>query len=88
MKVNSCCRSKAYNNLIGGDEHSLHIWDVPQHGNDGTAAIDIACAKAVDKYRLAMLAFRLGWSVGVAKTFLHLDRRGDWGLDPKSLFGY
>jgi uncharacterized protein YcbK (DUF882 family) len=88
MKVNSCCRSYEYNRLIGGHPNSLHVYNISQHGNDGTAAIDIACEKGVDKYRLAMLAYRLGWTVGVGSSFLHLDRRGDWGLEPRVLFGY
>jgi hypothetical protein len=37
--------------------------------------------------RLARLALGDDWSVGVAATFLHLDRRVDLGL-PQALFHY
>ena len=87
MIVTSCCRSAAYNGRIGGHPHSLHVWDTPHHDTGGTAAIDIAMTDARERRRLVACAITHGWSVGVAQTFLHLDRRGIAGL-PAALFTY
>jgi hypothetical protein len=34
--------------------------------------------KMHDVHRLVLLAMRHGWTIGVARTFLHLDRRSDY----------
>ena len=87
MKVNSCCRSKAHNETVKGHSNSLHVYDDSAHGLNGAAAIDIAIADPVDRGALVILAWRMGWSIGHAKTFLHLDRRDLAGL-PQGMFGY
>jgi len=93
MKVLSCCRSKAHNDApismggVGGHLRSLHVYDQPPHGLDGCAAIDIAVADTHAAGLLAFLAWRMGWSVGVPRGFLHLDRRDLAGLK-QALFGY
>ena len=78
MIVNSCCRSALYNVEIGGHSRSLHVWDDPHHPTGGTAAIDIHNKDADYAERLIKTAWELGWSVGVANTFTHLDRRSDY----------
>src|SRR3990172_11881 len=80
MKVNSCCRSAAHNLAIGGHPRSLHIYDAPQHGLNGCAAIDIATPDAPQRAKLRRLAWGMGWSVGLGRWFLHLDRRDLAGL--------
>jgi hypothetical protein len=88
MKVNSCCRSKAHNVEIGGHERSLHVYNFPYHEVDGAAAIDIAWPNNQgDRLDLLRTAVEMGWSVGVAKWGLHLDRRDLAGLPPTA-FGY
>jgi len=87
MKVNSCCRTLRRNNLVGGHPRSLHIYDSSPHGIAGACAIDIATPDIRYALDLARLAIAEGWSVGVNKSFLHLDRRADHGL-PQGLFGY
>ena len=87
MVVTSCCRSAAYNEHIGGNPRSLHVWDDPHHDTGGTAAIDITMTDATERRRLVACAITRGWSVGVAQTFLHLDRRDIAGL-PAALFTY
>lgn len=88
MKVNSCCRCEQHNKFIGGHAHSLHVYDKPYHPTGGTAAIDISIPLAQDKAELAYLALGRGWSVGVARTFLHLDRRVDYTALPQALYNY
>lgn len=89
MLVNSCCRSKAHNEYIGGHPRSLHVYDDPYHKTGGTMAIDISTNSylAIEKVRLINLAWQHNWSIGVAKNFIHLDRRVDIGL-PEEFYVY
>lgn len=87
MRVNSCCRDAARNRAIGGHPRSLHVWDANAHGLDGAAAVDIATPDGAYALGLTLTALDLGWSVGVAKGFIHLDRRDLAGLNP-AVFGY
>lgn len=89
MRVTSCCRTMKRNNVIGGHPHSLHIHDAPRgHPQiDGCAAIDIHTPDPQYARFLTVLALSTLWSVGVSKTFIHLDRRADFGL-PQGVFGY
>lgn len=87
MTVTSCCRSAAHNAAVGGHPASLHVYDRPHNGAKGSCAIDIARGAPAFNVELADLALKQGWSVGVAKRFIHLDRRRDIGL-PQNVFGY
>lgn len=73
--VNSCCRTAAYNaTLEESSPHSLHVWDTPfyaDRGQVGTAAIDLR--EISDEFR--ELAWSLGFSLGLGKTFTHCDDR-------------
>lgn len=76
MIVNSCARSKIHNDEIeGSSKHSMHVYDFPYHNTGGCIAIDIAMTDAVDRAKLIKLALATDWTVGISKTFLHLDRR-------------
>jgi hypothetical protein len=88
MPLTSCCRSRDYNRKIGGSPNSFHIYDHPRHGFTGTCAIDISTQNPTDKDDLMTLAWQLGWSVGVHKNFLHLDRRVDYTELQQAVFGY
>ena len=87
MMVTSCCRSRRYNEQIGGHPRSLHVWDDPAHAVQGTCAIDISVTSGAYALALTRSAIEHGWSVGVATNFLHLDRRTIAGLTPV-VFGY
>lgn len=87
MKVNSCARSAAYNKKIGGHPSSLHVWDKPAHNTGGCMAIDIAITDSVARAELVTLALAMNWSVGINRTFVHLDRRSDIGMK-QALFLY
>jgi len=87
MQVTSCCRSAEYNEEIGGHEKSLHVYDIPAHGTLGALAIDIQRKHGLYAHQLVRCAIDMGWSVGVARTFIHLDRRNMIHLRP-SVFGY
>ena len=87
MTPTSCCRSAAHNQAEGGHPRSLHVYDLPWHEVKGTCAIDIRSKNTAYARRLVAVALGLGWSVGVNKRFIHLDRRDLAGLEP-GLFGY
>jgi len=88
MAVNSCCRSLRHNHRISGHEKSLHVYDLPYHSTGGTAAIDISWpANPADRALLVKTALDQGWSVGVARWGVHLDRRDLVDLS-QMVFGY
>ncbi|MDP1724835.1 MAG: D-Ala-D-Ala carboxypeptidase family metallohydrolase [Alphaproteobacteria bacterium] len=86
MRVLSCCRSTHYNKKVGGALRSFHIYDDLDLPANGTCAIDIATPNPVEKKRLFYLAKSKGWSIGVYKNFLHLDRRSDYLLIKPVIF--
>lgn len=81
MIVNSCCRSLAYNKKIGGHVNSAHVFNHPARSFEGSYAIDIHALGGKYKADLVSNALLLGWSVGVADTYIHLDRRTDYYPD-------
>ena len=86
MMVTSGCRSQSHNIDVGGHPRSLHMFANPHYGIDAIA-IDID-RKNVNMHRLISAALAMGWSVGIAKTFIHLDRRSGYtSLDP-NVFTY
>jgi hypothetical protein len=88
MIVNSCCRSEDHNDSIGGHDRSLHVYDHPFHPTGGTCAIDLRIINGTQRGNLIALAWGSGWSVGVAQTFVHLDRRTDNAGLAQKLYPY
>ena len=74
MKVNCAYRCADHNEEVGGSTNSYHL--------KGEAA-DIHCPNGKYKSKLVMMALQQGLSVGVYKTFIHLDIREEqtlfWG---------
>lgn len=66
LTLNSTYRSPAYNEAIGGSKGSKHM--------EGIAA-DISCKDSKLRHKIVMEAASLGLTVGVAKTFVHIDNR-------------
>jgi len=85
ININSCARSPAHNEKVGGAPGSFHLTINPV--SLGTCAIDIAVPDAMYARKLAVLALNWGWTVGVYPTFLHLDRRLDHGREPLLFHG-
>lgn len=83
MKVNCCCRCPDHNAAVGGHWRSLHL--IREGRVQGSCAVDVHVPDPQYRTALAMQALSLGWSVGVYKTFLHLDKREYAGL-PQRLF--
>lgn len=78
MYLNSACRSYAHNIRVGGHPNSAHIYDHPKRTFKGSYAVDVRCTDGQHRAELIKTALLLGWSVGVNKTFIHLDRRTDY----------
>ena len=89
MIVNSCCRSFVHNAKIGCNPKSLHVYDTPFWPTGGTCAIDIAMKDSIQRAALVKLALEMGWWAGINETFVHLDRRIDFGIaDRPGIFLY
>jgi len=88
MRLTSACRSAAHNKSVGGHPRSLHVCDEPARSEQqGCLAVDVAVIDGSYRGHLVSTAWRLGWSVGWNKTFVHLDRRDRVGLK-QSTFDY
>jgi len=66
LKINSSYRTEEYNDFVGGVKGSLHCVG---------KAVDIACLDSKERAYIVAHALLLGLTVGVAKTFLHIDNR-------------
>jgi len=88
MHINSACRSAEYNKTVGGNPNSFHVYDKPHYPTGGCCAVDVRCYDGAHRRRLILAALQLGWAVGIAKTFLHLDRRLDYTDLPPIVYLY
>lgn len=83
MIVKDGCRSDAYNNWLiergyPASPTSFHLIKNPKWKTGGCCALDIKRPDAVKLAMLVSLALSRVWSVGIGKTFVHLDRRVDY----------
>lgn len=74
MKINSGCRSTQHNKMVGGKDGSYHIYDNPARPA-GACAVDVSMFDSAERGSFVALAWSLGWSCGIAKTFIHVDQR-------------
>ncbi len=86
--VTSCCRCSEHNKKVGGNPRSFHLTENPTRNLSGTCAIDIARRGYAFDRQLITAALVNGWSVGIAKTFIHLDRRTDYTDLKAAIFTY
>ena len=82
MRVNSACRSEDHVEWLltrgyPASRHSFHLIHNSKYGTD-TCAIDVHIPNSRYRCLLMELAIKDRWTVGVAKSFLHLDRRVDY----------
>ncbi len=94
--LNSASRTPSYNKTIeGAHRNSLHQTLNPKHVNQYTNEALMSCAVDIKTRgwadakikRLVMAAELFGFSVGIAKNFIHLDGRDIAGL-PQHRFYY
>lgn len=74
MVITSSFRTPEYNEAIKGGTASKHLEGI---------AVDVSCTNGKDRLKIIEEAIDLGFTVGVGKTFLHLDNRFD-----QIIFGY
>lgn len=82
MIVNSCCRSPEHNKKVGGHPSSLHLTENNKWDTGGSIAVDISIEGWSDPKVASFIncAKLFGWSVGIAETFIHIDKRIQVGL--------
>lgn len=85
MIVTSCCRCAAHNLAVKGKPGSYHLSSNSRAG--GACAVDIKRQGYEYDKDLIITALNKGWSAGIGKTFIHLDRRADYGA-PAIIFTY
>lgn len=81
MIVNSACRCLKHNMKVGGKGKSFHLINAKDiTGLTGACAVDISTFMWPDAKRDKFLALARvgGWSVGLANSFIHIDRRVDY----------
>lgn len=92
MAVTSACRSSQHNRWLiergyQASFNSFHLMQNQKYKTD-TCAIDIARPTATDFHNLLRLALQMGWTVGIAKNFLHLDLRAKYTDLPRIIYLY
>jgi len=77
LNPTSICRCPEHNKNEKGHKRSMHLTANPVHQTDGSAAIDIEWRDwpTETKLKFAQLAWSMGWSLGLSKTFIHIDAR-------------
>jgi zinc D-Ala-D-Ala carboxypeptidase len=73
LSASSAARCDAHNEAEGGKTNSFHLISKPW----GCCAIDIKTVGWIGakKWAFVRLAMERGFSVGIASTFIHIDRR-------------
>ena len=71
MIITSACRCKDHNEAVGGADASYHL----SYDNIGCMAVDIKRPYGADLHRLVKIATSQGWTLGIAKDFIHMDKR-------------
>jgi hypothetical protein len=92
MSLTSACRTTAHINWLlergyPASANSFHLIDNPKYGTD-TCAVDVSMPDNEYRKELMKLALEEGWTVGVAKSFVHIDRRSDYTDLPQIIYVY
>ena len=92
MSLTSACRTTAHINWLlergyPASANSFHLIDNSKYGTD-TCAVDVGVPDSQYRMELMKLALEEGWTVGVAKSFVHIDRRSDYTDLPQIVYVY
>lgn len=83
MVVTNGCRSQAHNRSLilrgyPASPNSFHLIENTKYQTGGCCAVDIARPAGAYLHKLLKIATKKDWSIGVGRTFIHLDRRVDY----------
>lgn len=83
--INSGCRAPSHNKAVGGHPNSLHSTENPKYPT-ATMAVDVSTRgwTEAERQKLIKIAKADGWNIGLAETFLHLDRGQDVGISART----
>ena len=92
MAVTSGCRTDEHNKWLisrgyAASPRSFHLIGNLTYGTD-TCAVDVKRPWGPHLHDLIRIATSTGWTVGLADTFIHLDRRGDYTDKPVTFYTY
>jgi hypothetical protein len=92
MQLTSACRTSSHIDSLlergyPASKNSFHLIDNPKYGTD-TCAVDVAVPDNEYRRDIIKLALAKGWTVGVAKSFVHIDRRIDYTDLPQIVYVY
>jgi len=92
MTLTSACRTSAHINWLlergyPASANSFHLIDNPKYGTD-TCAVDVSVPDSEYRKELIKVALQEGWTVGVAKSFIHIDKRSDYTELPQIVYVY
>ena len=87
MVVTSGARTREHNKRVGGAAASMHLIDNPKYQCD-CLAVDVHMLDASLRRRFVEIALANRWSVGVGKSFVHVDARADLLQLPQVMWGY
>jgi len=92
MIVTSGCRTEGHNEWLIRRGYQASLSSLHLIGNmkyqTNCCAIDIARPNGHDFADLVGCALKLGWSIGIAKTFVHLDMRTAYTNLPQIIYTY
>lgn len=92
LRPTSICRCTEHNEAVGGHVNSLHLTENSVRISGGASAADISWVNWPSdiKLRFARMAWAMGFSLGLNKSFVHIDARAmvrTIGL-PQHIFHY
>lgn len=92
MVITSGARTTVHNEWLQSrgypaSPNSFHLINNPKYSTD-CCAFDVSITSGVDRSKLVKLALDQGWSVGAAKTFIHIDLRLFFANLPQTMYVY
>jgi hypothetical protein len=92
MTLTSACRTSSHIDSLlergyPASKNSFHLIDNPKYGTD-TCAVDVSVPDSEYRKELIKVALQEGWTVGVAKSFVHIDKRSDYTELPQIVYVY
>lgn len=93
MIVTSGCRSGDHNDWLirrglPASPNSFHLIENEKYQTGGCIALDVARPNGINLHHMIRCATDLRWSVGIARTFVHLDLRATYTSLKPNVYTY